>query len=43
VRRWCELRCVASGYGVSVRIAPERYPVCGGSVWEHAPPLERMS
>ena len=30
------LRCTACGYGVLVRTAPERCPMCGGSAWEHA-------
>jgi hypothetical protein len=29
----CELRCPRCGYGVTVRIAPERCPMCGGSAW----------
>lgn len=32
-----ELRCASCGYGVTVRVAPDRCPMCGGSVWEHAP------
>jgi hypothetical protein len=31
-----DLRCVGCGYGVTVRLAPERCPMCGGSAWEHA-------
>jgi hypothetical protein len=31
-----DLRCAFCGYGVVVRMAPERCPMCGGSVWEHA-------
>jgi rubrerythrin len=31
-----DLRCAVCCYGVVVRIAPERCPMCGGSVWEHA-------
>jgi rubrerythrin len=27
-------RCSDCGYGDSCRIAPERCPMCGGSVWE---------
>jgi rRNA maturation endonuclease Nob1 len=30
------LLCVACRHKVAVRMAPERCPVCGGSVWEHA-------
>lgn len=30
-----EPRCVECGYGVVVRIAPGRCPMCHGSVWEH--------
>ena len=30
------LRCTSCGYGVLVRAAPERCPMCGGGVWEHA-------
>jgi predicted Zn-ribbon and HTH transcriptional regulator len=26
-------RCDGCGYGASCRIAPERCPMCGGSVW----------
>jgi rubrerythrin len=26
-------RCDGCGYGASCRIAPERCPICGGSVW----------
>jgi rRNA maturation endonuclease Nob1 len=29
-----ELRCGGCGYGVSVWAAPERCPMCGGSLWE---------
>jgi hypothetical protein len=29
-----QLDCSRCGYGVSVRIAPERCPMCGGSAWE---------
>jgi rubrerythrin len=28
-------RCVDCSYGVSRRMAPERCPMCGSSVWEH--------
>jgi rubrerythrin len=27
-------RCTRCGYGASCRIAPERCPMCGGSVWD---------
>jgi hypothetical protein len=48
-RRWraarsrrFDLLCATCGYGVVVRIAPERCPMCGGSTWAHpartAPP-----
>lgn len=30
-----ELRCSDCGYGVVVRMAPDRCPMCRGSVWEH--------
>jgi len=30
------LRCADCGYGVVVRMAPERCPMCQGSVWEHS-------
>jgi hypothetical protein len=36
-----ELRCAACGYGVAVRIAPERCPMCGGVAWER--PTELLS
>jgi rubrerythrin len=32
-------RCDGCGYGASCRVAPERCPMCGGSVWS----LERRS
>ena len=32
-----ELRCVACGYGAAVRIAPEAWPMCRGTVWERVP------
>jgi len=32
-----ELRCAACGYGAAVRIAPEAWPMCRGTVWEHVP------
>ncbi len=38
-----ELRCSACGYGVVVRIAPERCPMCRGSVWEHPHRPHRQS
>ncbi len=28
-----ELHCAACGYGVVVRAAPDRCPMCGGSSW----------
>jgi rubredoxin len=31
-----QFECAACGYGASCRIAPERCPMCGGSVWELA-------
>jgi len=31
-----ELRCSSCGYGAVVRTAPDRCPMCGGTVWEHA-------
>ena len=31
-----DLRCAVCGYGVAVRMAPERCPMCGGAVWGHA-------
>ena len=30
-----DLLCTSCGYGVAVRIAPDRCPMCGGSTWEH--------
>jgi hypothetical protein len=30
-----DLRCASCGYGVAVRIAPDRCSMCGGSTWEH--------
>jgi len=30
-----EARCASCNYGVVVRIAPERCPLCGKSTWEH--------
>jgi predicted Zn-ribbon and HTH transcriptional regulator len=30
-----QLRCADCGYGVSAQIAPERCPMCSGSVWNH--------
>jgi rubrerythrin len=36
-----ELRCPTCGYGVFVRIAPARCPMCRGSVWEHPPTTAR--
>jgi rubrerythrin len=30
-----ELHCSTCGYGIVVRIAPERCPMCSGSTWEH--------
>ena len=27
-------RCNACGYGASRRVAPERCPMCGGTVWD---------
>jgi hypothetical protein len=30
-----DLCCAVCRYGVVVRMAPERCPMCGGSVWEH--------
>src|SRR5919201_2886966 len=32
------LRCTSCGYGVFVRTAPDRCPMCGGAIWEHADP-----
>jgi len=32
------LRCTSCGYGVLVRLAPDRCPMCGETVWEHAGP-----
>jgi rubrerythrin len=29
--------CVQCGYGASRQIAPERCPMCSGSVWELSP------
>jgi rRNA maturation endonuclease Nob1 len=29
------LRCAGCSYGAGGRVAPERCPLCGGSVWEH--------
>jgi hypothetical protein len=29
--------CTGCGYGASRPIAPERCPMCGGSVWENQP------
>ena len=38
------LRCGGCGYGVSVRKAPERCPMCHGSVWEQEPrPLSALA
>jgi rubrerythrin len=31
-----ELRCAACGYGIVVRIAPSRCPMCKGKAWEFA-------
>jgi rubrerythrin len=28
-------KCVDCSYGASRRMAPERCPMCGSSVWEH--------
>jgi rubrerythrin len=28
-------RCAQCGYGASRRIAPERCPLCSGTVWEY--------
>jgi rubrerythrin len=30
-------RCLECSYGASRRLAPERCPMCGGSVWEFEP------
>lgn len=32
------LRCTSCGYGVLVRVSPDRCPMCGGVAWEHAGP-----
>jgi hypothetical protein len=32
-----QFQCAACGYGASVRIVPERCPMCSGSVWDHQP------
>jgi rubredoxin len=32
-----EFRCAGCGYGASCRIAPERCPMCSGSVWDFVP------
>jgi rubrerythrin len=29
-------RCVDCGYGASTVSEPERCPMCGGGIWEHA-------
>jgi len=29
-----EFRCIGCGYGASRRIAPERCPMCSGTVWD---------
>jgi hypothetical protein len=34
-----ELACSGCGYGVVVRIAPDRCPMCQGTVWEHVSAL----
>ena len=31
-----QLECVTCRYGVSVLVAPERCPMCGGAAWEPA-------
>jgi rubredoxin len=28
-----EVRCAECGYGVAIRVPPERCPMCGGTVW----------
>jgi rubrerythrin len=33
-----EARCVSCNYGIIVRIAPERCPMCGSSVWSWTRP-----
>ena len=33
-RARAEFRCVGCGYGAAARMAPERCPMCGGSVWD---------
>ena len=30
-----EARCACCNYGVVVRMAPERCPMCGTTVWEY--------
>ena len=35
VSRPFDLFCASCGYGVVVRIAPERCPMCSGSTWVH--------
>src|SRR5919201_5158623 len=32
-----QFSCTGCGYGASRPIAPERCPMCGGSVWENQP------
>jgi rubrerythrin len=32
-----ELRCCLCGYGITVHVAPDRCPMCGGSGWDQAP------
>jgi hypothetical protein len=37
-----DFRCAACGYGARRRIAPERCPMCAGSVWEMARSLSAV-
>src|SRR4051794_329552 len=30
-----EFRCAGCGYGASCKVAPERCPMCSGSVWDY--------
>lgn len=32
-----QFRCADCGYGASRRIAPDRCPMCSGTVWDYQP------
>jgi rubrerythrin len=36
-------RCSGCGYGVSRSMAPERCPMCGGTVWDFEEPTREDS